>query len=541
MNEQNQNQNMNDGQEPMDLPETQIREIDPIQEHVPVVESMEDMPQGAEPMREDMTQNAEPIREDMTQNAEPIGEDMTQNAEPIGEDMTQNAEPMREDMTQNAEPIGEDMMQDAEPMRQNMTQDAEHVKLHQEAKEKAKTKAKQTTAKGSHGCYQEKVKKSKKKSNGWAKLIAGCVIVGLVGGPGIGAGYALVQYSLHTDEVVSKPTKDGENMIVQQTAVRSDLSVIDVVSKVKPSVVSITTKIEGVTQYYGAFSMPYQGEGAGSGVIFYSDDEKIAIVTNNHVIANAKEVYATINDKASVKTKVIGTKEDSDLAVLTVSWKDLKNAGIEHVTPAEFGDSEQLEVGESVIAIGNAMGQGLSATDGIISMKNQTIALKGNPLAVVQTSAAINGGNSGGALVNRKGEVIGINTAKYNSDMTEGMGYAIPSNEVANVAQDLLEDGTVETPYIGVVGTSISSENASLYKLPIGALIVEVAEGGPAALAGIEAGDIITECNGKKIMDMESLSELVKTLTIGQKVSVHVIRNGETGMDITMTVADKNA
>lgn len=415
----------------------------------------------------------------------------------------------------------------------------EKTKVHPEAREQ--TKQKHTASRGAEGCYQEKVKKSKKKSNGWAKLIAGCLIVSLVGGPGIGAGYALIKYSINPDESISKTTSAGENMIVQQTASRTDMSVIDVVRKVKPAVVSITTKIEGVTEYYGAFRMPYQGEGAGSGVIFHSDDEKIAIVTNNHVVSDATEVYATINDKASVKAKVVGTKEDSDLAVLTILWEDLKKAGIETVTPAEFGDSNALEVGESVIAIGNAMGQGLSATDGIISMKNQTIALQGNPLEVIQTSAAINSGNSGGALVNTKGQVIGINTAKYNSEMTEGMGYAIPSNEVASIAQDLLEDGTVETPYIGVIGTSISTENASLYKLPVGALIVEVAEGGPAALAGIEAGDIITEFNGKKVMDMESLSELVKTVTIGQKVSIHLIRNGETGMDVTLTVADKNA
>ena len=330
-------------------------------------------------------------------------------------------------------------------------------------------------------------------------------------------------------------------MVIQQTASTSAMSVVDVVSKVKPSVVSITTKIEGVTQYYGAFSVPYQGEGAGSGVIFYSDDDKIAIVTNNHVIEDATEVYATINDTASVPAKVVGTKSDSDLAVLTISWDDLRAAGIEEITVAEFGNSDEIEVGESVIAIGNAMGQGLSATDGIVSIKNQTISVDNNTLEVIQTSAAINSGNSGGALVNSKGQVIGINTAKYNSSMAEGMGYAIPSNEVAAVAQDLLEDGTASTPYIGIIGTSITSGNASLYKLPVGALVVEVTEGGPAQQAGLQAGDIITEFNGQTVMDMETLTEIVKGTEIGQTVSVHIIRNGETGMDLSLTIADKNA
>lgn len=388
-------------------------------------------------------------------------------------------------------------------------------------------------------CYAEHVKKhSKKRNGGWAKLIAGCLIVGLAGGTGIGAGYGVVQQHYQT---ASSTTTSSGVVNVEKTATGTGMSTIDVVRAVKPSVVSITTKIEGVTSYYGAFSVPYEGEGAGSGVIFYSDDEKIAIVTNNHVIEDATEVYATINDTTSVQAKVVGTKSDSDLAVLTISWDDLRAAGIDEVTVATFGDSDSLEVGESVIAIGNAMGLGLSATDGIVSVKNQTISVDNNTLNVIQTSAAINSGNSGGALVNSRGEVIGINTAKYNSSMAEGMGYAIPSNEVISVAQDLLEDGTVTTPYIGIMGTSITSENASLYKLPVGALIVEVTENGPAAKAGIQAGDIITEFNGKTVMDMESLTELVKETEIGQSVSVHIIRNGEKAMDVQLTIADKNA
>lgn len=389
-------------------------------------------------------------------------------------------------------------------------------------------------------CYAEHVKKhSKKRNSGWAKLIAGCLIIGLAGGTGIGAGYGVVEQ--HYQNAGGSTVTSSGTMNVEKTATGTGMSTIDVVRAVKPSVVSITTKIEGVTSYYGAFSVPYEGEGAGSGVIFYSDDDKIAIVTNNHVIEDATEVYATINDTTSVQAKVVGTKSDSDLAVLTISWDDLRAAGIDEVTVATFGDSDKLEVGESVIAIGNAMGLGLSATDGIVSVKNQTISVDNNTLNVIQTSAAINSGNSGGALVNSRGEVVGINTAKYNSSMAEGMGYAIPSNEVISVAQDLLEDGTVTTPYIGIMGTSITSENASLYKLPVGALIVEVTEGGPAAQAGIQAGDIITEFNGKTVMDMDSLSELVKETEIGQTVSVHIIRNGEKGMDLQLTIQDKNA
>lgn len=438
--------------------------------------------------------------------------------------------------------------EDAQPMcfESESTENRESVRKESAAEEKAEQTIHETESKEKHSqqekskkCYAEHVKKrSKKRGNGWAKLVAGCLIVGLAGGTGIGAGYGVVEQYYENEGGVAA---DSGTVNVEKTSTGSGMSTIDVVRSVKPSVVSITTKIEGMTSYYGAFSVPYEGEGAGSGVIFYSDDDKIAIVTNNHVIEDAKEVYATINDTASVKAKVVGTKSDSDLAVLTVAWDDLKAAGIDEVTVASFGDSDKLEVGESVIAIGNAMGLGLSATDGIISVTNQTINVDNNTLDVIQTSAAINSGNSGGALVNSRGEVIGINTAKYNSSMAEGMGYAIPSNEVISVAQDLLEDGTVTTPYIGIIGTSITSENASLYKLPVGALIMEVTEGGPAAQAGIQAGDIITEFNGKTVMDMDSLSELVKETEIGQKVSVHIIRNGEKGVDLQLTIADKNA
>ena len=428
--------------------------------------------------------------------------------------------------------------QQANAQTQNYTQN--HTQYTNQTQQQSQMHSTNAAKNAKEGCYAEQVKKGKKKSNGWAKLIAGCLIVGIAGGTSLGAGYGIVQ-NYYNNAPTSVTTSEGNHMVIQQTASTSAMSVVDVVSKVKPSVVSITTKIEGVTQYYGAFSVPYQGEGAGSGVIFYSDDDKIAIVTNNHVIEDATEVYATINDTASVPAKVVGTKSDSDLAVLTISWDDLRAAGIEEITVAEFGNSDEIEVGESVIAIGNAMGQGLSATDGIVSIKNQTISVDNNTLEVIQTSAAINSGNSGGALVNSKGQVIGINTAKYNSSMAEGMGYAIPSNEVAAVAQDLLEDGTASTPYIGIMGTSITSGNASLYKLPVGALVVEVTEGGPAQQAGLQAGDIITEFNGQTVMDMETLTEIVKGTEIGQTVSVHIIRNGETGMDLSLTIADKNA
>ncbi|MGM9917307.1 trypsin-like peptidase domain-containing protein [Anaerotignum sp.] len=385
--------------------------------------------------------------------------------------------------------------------------------------------------------YEEKVKKTPKKKKGWAKFIAGCLIVSIAGGGSIGAGYGAVQHYFQKENGVQTTNVTDTEKISFLT---DGLSTVDIVKKVKPSVVSVSTTVTGTAKYFGKYTVPYESEGAGSGVIFYSDDSKVAIATNNHVIEGASSIFVTFEGNISVSAKVIGTKSESDLAVLSVSWDDLKAAGITSVATATFGDSDALEVGEYVIAIGNAMGMGLSATDGIISMKEQTINVDGNALKVLQTSAAINSGNSGGALVNSKGEVIGINTAKYNSSMAEGMGYAIPSNSIKPIVEELLESGTQPKPYIGITGTSITEENASLYKLPVGALIMEVTENGPAANAGLQVGDVITQYDGKTVMDMDTLVELVNGTEIGKKVDVHAVRDGQKSIDLKIKIGDKN-
>ena len=379
--------------------------------------------------------------------------------------------------------------------------------------------------------YEEKVKKMPKKKRGWAKLIVGCLIIGISGGTCIGVGHGLVEHFLHRDTAVS----------MKMTTVEKDTgdgvvySATDIVKAVKPSVVSVSTTVSGTARYWGGFSIPYEAEGAGSGVIFYSDENKIAIATNNHVVENARTIYVTMEGDVSVPAKVVGTKSESDLAVLTVSWADLREAGITEVTTAVFGDSDHLEVGDSVIAIGNAMGMGLSATDGIISMTEQTINVDGNPIPVLQTSAAINSGNSGGALVNSAGQVIGINTAKYNDSMVEGMGYAIPSNVITPIVDDLLVTGTQPKPYIGIMGT-----DASLYNLPVGALVVELEEDGPAVEAGLQVGDIITIFNGQDIKNMDALVEAVNEAEIGSMVKITIVRNAEEKMELEMYIQDKN-
>ncbi len=389
--------------------------------------------------------------------------------------------------------------------------------------------------------YEEQVKKSPKKKKGWGRFIAACLIVSVAGGASAGVGYGAMRNYFDSHNTSAKSPA-----VVQKVSATSPcLSAVDIIKAVKPSVVSISTKFSGQAQYIGPFTIPYEGKGAGSGVVFYADADKIAIVTNNHVVEDADDIYVIFDsdnsgEEKSVTAKLIGSKSESDIAVLTISQSELKKAGINDVTVATFGDSDTLEVGDAVIAIGNAMGKGISATDGIISMTEQSIKVDGNILNVLQTSAAINGGNSGGALVNSSGQVIGINTAKYNDSMAEGMGYAIPSNEITPIATELLELGTQPKPYIGVTGTSITTDNADLYRLPVGALIMEVNEGGPAEAAGLQVGDIVTEYNGKTVMDMDTLVELVNATEIGDTVVMHIVRDGKEGMDLNLTIQDKN-
>ncbi len=428
----------------------------------------------------------------------------------------------------------------AEPKEQT-TQNNQQTQMNQQQ---------QTQVNKQETYYKEAVKKPKKKKTQWGKFVAGTLIVSIAGGASIGGSYALMQDALADNHAIMQvPVTQTQTASVAQpvaTVSKSTgdtYSAVEIIKAVKPTVVSISTQVVSETQYFGTFKVPYEAKGMGSGVVFYSDDDRVAIATNNHVIEDATSIFVTIGegeDEVSVPAKVVGTKSEADLAVITISWDDLTKEGIKTVHVAQFGDSDALEVGDPVIAIGNAMGMGISATDGIISMTEQSIIIEESELAVLQTSAAINSGNSGGALVNAAGEVIGINTAKYNSSNAEGMGYAIPSNEIVPTIETLLLNGTQPKPFVGITGTSITAENAALYRLPVGALIMEVTEGGPADKAGMEVGDIVTQFNGQTVLNMEVFIELVSNSEVGKEVEICVLRNGNEAHDLKIVIGDKN-
>lgn len=401
--------------------------------------------------------------------------------------------------------------------------------------------------------YNESVKE-KKKNHTFGKVIAACLVVSIAGGGSIGAGYALTQnvfqqFAARGTEIAAerkesltekKANTDTALSIASSSGSSDSNAAVGIIKEVFPSVVSINMKVQGETEYFGGFLVPYEGEGAGSGVIFSEDEEKVYIVTNYHVVNGATEITISIDEEVNIPAKIVSKDNASELAVISVLKSDLEAAGISQITVANFGDSDDLEIGESVIAIGNALGQGKTATGGMISAINKSISVDGKTLNVIQLDAPINKGNSGGALVNYNGEVVGINTAKSGVATSEGVGYAIPSNAIKPVVEKLLEEGKYGKPYLGIVGESITGELADLYGLPVGVLVRQTVDGGSAAEAGILPGDIIIDFAGEKIMDMDKLVEVLAKQKVGANVEVKVIRDGKTSVTLHAVIQDAN-
>lgn len=324
-----------------------------------------------------------------------------------------------------------------------------------------------------------------------------------------------------SDNVTEIPSSDNGN--VKVTMDEASRNTVDIINKVQPSVACITSIVQGVD----FFNQSYQSKGAGSGVVFFKDNDNAYIVTNNHVIAGASTVSISLNECDLVAAKLVGKDANADLAVISVSLKDLANAGVTNVQVAEFGNSEEVEVGETVIAIGNALGEGNTATKGILSSQTRDVNIQGTKLTVLQTDAAINPGNSGGALVNSKGQVIGINTAKISMTTVEGIGYSIASDVAKPIIEELMN--STSTPTLGVYITSVSEEVAAQNNLPqAGVLVQKIIEGGSASYADIQAGDLITSFNGTPVFNTDQLMSAVKQCKIGQTVDLTIVRNGTT-------------
>ncbi len=361
--------------------------------------------------------------------------------------------------------------------------------------------------------------------------IASCLCLGI----GIGAGNIISQNIIAQKEQENfkfniSEAKDGEGLIFASSSASS------LYKEVGDSVVNISTKVSG-----GFFSPELQDYGSGSGIIYKIDGDKVYIITNNHVIEGAQYVSVSVTGKEQVEATLVGTDPSSDLAVLYVSKADLNKSGIKNITVSKFADSDKVEVGDFVFPIGNALGRGKTMTQGMISAQNKEINIDGKNLTVIQTDAAINPGNSGGALMNTEGEVVGVNTAKLSSAAIEGIGYAIPSNIVIDIANQIIENGYVERPYFGIIGKTITEETKKIYGLNFdGVLVVQVEEGSNAEKSGLKSGDIIISFNNQNISSVEDLSNAIKKCKVNDVVSYEVIRNGSEKITLKANLTSSN-
>lgn len=341
----------------------------------------------------------------------------------------------------------------------------------------------------------------------------------------------------------SKNTAPVSNTSLTKTSsvITSDVS--EVVENVMPSIVSITNmSVQQVQDFFGGVSQQ-ESESAGTGIIISQTDTELLIVTNNHVVEGSESLTVTFNDNSSVEADIKGTDPSHDLAVIAVPLNTISEKTLDVISVATLGDSTQLKVGEPAIAIGNALGYGQSVTTGVISATDRestsTDALTGetttSDVRLIQTDAAINPGNSGGALVNANGEVIGINSSKLIGSSVEGVGYAIPISDVSDIITDLMNQQTktkvseANRGYIGIEGFDVTSEYAQRFNMPLGVYITNVTSGGGAEAAGIAKGGVITELDGTRIENMETLQEQLKYYAKGDSVEITVQTQGNNG------------
>lgn len=357
-----------------------------------------------------------------------------------------------------------------------------------------------------------------------------------------------IQETASDDSTADKVLSDSENGTVAAVAQAS-----------MPSVVAITTvSVQEIPSFFGYSSHQYKSASTGSGIIVGDNDDELLIATNNHVVdgattlsvcfigddvANAETETVNAGDNGdlnvedAVSAKIKGTDADNDLAVVAVKKSDIPEDTLNQIKIAQIGSSDDLAVGQQVVAIGNALGYGQSVTSGWISALNRTISTDDgtNSTGLIQTDAAINPGNSGGALLNMKGELIGINSAKYADSAVEGMGYAIPISKAKPILEELMNRETREKVdsskkgYLGVSLANLTTEAIEMYNMPTGAFVRSVEDDSPAQEAGICKGDIIVKFDGQKVSDGDDLLDKLQYYKSGEKIEAVIARatNGE--------------
>lgn len=395
----------------------------------------------------------------------------------------------------------------------------------------------------------KKAKKPLSMGKKWAIVIAMALVFGLV------AGSTMVGVNAVGSLVFDREDKTAQ---LQQTEIAGNAgttgqtegntgTVSEVAANAMPSLVTISTMtVEEMRNFFGG-TQQYEVQGAGTGVIVGENDKELLIATNYHVVEGASSLSVGFIDEHSVEAAVKGSDVNNDLAVVAVKLSDIPDDTMEQIKIATIGDSDTLQLGDQVVAIGNALGYGQSVTSGYVSALDRDLTLTygdGTTIqstGLIQTDAAINSGNSGGALLNMKGELIGINEAKSSGSSSgasvDNIGFAIPIDKAQGSLQEMMNMETRErvdadqASYIGIRGGDVSSEAIQLYNVPAGVVVTDVVENGPAADAGIEAGDIITELDGRTISGMSQLQQTLEYYAAGEKVDVVIQRSGDNGYE----------
>ena len=378
--------------------------------------------------------------------------------------------------------------------------------------------------------------------------------------------------SVNLQEAVSDSGSTDEQTIADTASENGTVAAVAQASM--PSVVAITTvSVQEIPSFFGYGSRQYKSAASGSGIIVGDNDDELLIATNNHVVEGATTLSVCfigddvtnaetetvnagdngdLNVEDAVSAKIKGTDADNDLAVVAVKKADIPEDTLSQIKIAQIGSSDDLVVGQQVVAIGNALGYGQSVTSGWVSALNRTISTDdGDSTGLIQTDAAINPGNSGGALLNMKGELIGINSAKYADISVEGMGYAIPISKAKPILEDLMNRETrekvdsSEKGYLGVVLANLTTEAIQMYNMPTGAFVRGVEQNSPAQESGLCKGDIIVKFDGQKVSDGDDLMDKLQYYKSGEKIEAVIARanNGvyeESTIELTLGTRPDN-
>lgn len=401
----------------------------------------------------------------------------------------------------------------------------------------AETDAKEVKAESGEGpetkTGTEKKKKEMTLQKKWGMVVAMALVFGLIAG-GTMYGVNAAANRLYSQNHISQTDT------TEASTSESSSGVAQVADNAMPSVVTISTmSVEEMRSFFGG-TQQYEVEGAGTGVIIGENDTELLIATNNHVVEGASSLSVGFIDESTVSAEIKGTDAENDLAVISVKLSDISTDTMNQIKIASIGDSDKLQLGEQVVAIGNALGYGQSVTSGYVSALNRDLSLtdeSGNTInstGLIQTDAAINPGNSGGALLNMNGELIGINEAKSGTTSSgttvDNIGFAIPINKAQESLQNLMNQETREkvsedqASYIGIQGASVSSDEQEKFSIPAGVVVASVVEDGPAAQAGIQEGDIITELDGRSVSSIEGLQDTLQYYAAGETVDIVVQR-----------------